>query len=231
MNKIARFSLPATLILALLSSPARAKSYTAVPGLEGQNTKLKIKFVKYTGGATGKMVVKVKNTGKHGARFKARGLYFVPNGDPESAPQRLGAAGPYEVEEQGKWRRTEDMMIPPGAERELRLQVFCIDSHRSSPGNKQGFQVARERMPAELRSKISSGAKAIIKKNKGKVDSANSEIQGYIWETRDKKWIKLQGERKQEKSPRLNRSSMGNSLPQAISPQQGEGAVQQRQSR
>jgi hypothetical protein len=144
-------------------------------------------------------VVDVRNKGKRAATFDAKGLYFVPRGDPERAPQRLGAAGPFEQEQQGSWERKEKVKVKPGQAMRLKLQVFCLDSHRSSPGSAQGFSVARKRLPKNLRKKISGGAQGILK-GAADVPSANSAIQGHVWKTRNKKWIKLEGERKSEKS-------------------------------
>ena len=57
-------------------------------------------------------------------------------------------------------------------------------------------------MPKKLRSEINVGNQAILRKNKGDVRKAKSAIQSNMWQTRDKKWIKLEGERKNEKKAR-----------------------------
>jgi len=204
------------LMLAPLSASAGGK-FVPLPAENGKSNKLKIRFVRYTGGSTGKMVIEVRNTGKSSAKFSAKGLFFVPNGNAESAPQRLGAAGPFD-DPQGQ--RQEKLTLKPGQKSTLKLQVFCLDSHRSSPGKSQGFSVAKKRLPKELQRGIAGGAKGILKKNKGKMsfDRSNSEIQGHVWKTRNKKWIKLQGERKSEKSSsgnrrnRIQRQMLNNSL-------------------
>jgi hypothetical protein len=199
-NRRLVFCLTAAVFVIALSGVASARSrYVAVPALHGKRMPLEIRFVQYTGGSTGKIVVDVRNTGKHAATFDAAGLYFVPQGDPERAPQRLGAAGPFEQEQQGSWERREKARIKPGQTVRLKLQVFCLDSHRSSPGTSQGFSVARKRLPRDLRKTIHSGAQGILK-GAADVPSANNEIQSHVWKTRNKKWIKLQGERKSEKS-------------------------------
>ena len=61
--------------------------------------------------------------------FSAAGLFFVPAMNPDEAPQRLGAVGPYEV----GTARLEKMKIAAGASVKANLDVYCIDSHRRSP--------------------------------------------------------------------------------------------------
>lgn len=186
--------------LALLPSLAAARPYVGVPQLDGQQNTLQIRFVKYTGGSSGRMVVDVRNAGVKSARFAAKGLFFVPEGDPDKAPQRLGAAGPFEVNGDDDTKDGKDSLwLAPGATRRLKLQVFCLDSHRSSPGVSQKFQVAAKRLPKTLRNQIEDGAQDFVRQHKGK-SSANGAIQSHVWKTRNKKWIKLEGERINEKS-------------------------------
>ena len=194
MRKLITFALTALLAAALPVS-AFAGPFVPVP----QAKKMKIRFVKYTGGASGRMIVEVRNDAKRTQKFSARGLYFVPGGDPDKAPQRLGAAGPFEANEGQQWNRKESVKIQPGATVRLKLQVFCLDSHRSSPGASQKFSVALKRLPKQLSGQINQGAKGILRKHKAP-SAATSEIQSHVWKTRNKKWIKLQGERKNEKS-------------------------------
>ena len=188
------------LCLALIPAVSSAGDFVDLPAEKGGKSSMKVKFVRYTGGTNGHIVVDIKNAGKAEARFQAQGLYFVPNGSPEQAPQRLGAAGPFQSQEQGKWKEQEKLSLKAGETRRLKLQVFCLDSHRSSPGSEQGFSVARDLLPKDLRKTISQGAQEIFVKNGKKMPSAKGAIQSHIWSTRNKKWIKLQGERKQEKN-------------------------------
>src|SRR5262249_13202214 len=67
-------------------------TFRAVP-----DAKLDVRAVQYDGSTNGKLVVQVKNNGKSAQKFSAQGLYFVPEGNPDSAPQRLGAVGPMQV--------------------------------------------------------------------------------------------------------------------------------------
>jgi hypothetical protein len=182
------------LTLTLAPSLAFASDFIPLPEVGGKNKQLEIRFVRYTGGSSGKMIVDIRNKSSKRATFKAKGLFFVPQGDAERAPQRLGAAGPFEALGQ----QLDSIKLTAGATKRLKLQVFCLDSHRSSPSSGQGFKVAKKRLPKRLQNTIESGAQRILRKPKG--GAANSEIQSHVWKTRNKKWIKLEGERKREKS-------------------------------
>ena len=203
MQSLARLGL-LTLTLSLwLAGSARAETLKRVPAIDGKAQPLTMRVVAYDGSTNGRMVVEVVNSGKQTETFLADGIYFVPNGNPEVAPQRLGAAGPLIIIEDGVEKTyLEGIQIPPGSKQTVRLEVFCIDSHRASPSSDTKFGVAAERLPKELRQKITHGAKQIIRENKGDVTQAKSAIQSHMWETRDADWIKLDGERKQEKAPR-----------------------------
>lgn len=203
MRKLLTCALAAVL-MAALPATSFAGPFVSVPKAK----KMKIRFIKYTGGSSGRMIVEVRNDAKRTQKFSAKGLYFVPSGDPDKAPQRLGAAGPFEANEGQQWKRKESVTLKPGATMQLKLQVFCLDSHRSSPGASQKFSVARKRLPRKLSGKISRGAKGILRHKAPR--AATSEIQSHVWKTRNKKWIKLQGERKHEKSaePQRNRAPL-----------------------
>ena len=185
----------------LIASPARAGGAAPLPALDGKAPGLVLKVDRYTGGTNGKMVVTVTNPGRTAVAFDPQGLYFVPEGDPEKAPQRLGAAGPFEVVEAGTTQERTSVKVPPRGSVTVQLQVFCIDSHRSSPTAEHSFKMAAQRLPAQLRRQIATGAAAEMKRAGGRMPAAKSAIQSHIWSTRDGNWIKLQGERKQEKSP------------------------------
>lgn len=218
MSRTITLALALALTFALTPQAALAGEFVDLPPEAGKSSSMKVKFVRYTGGTNGQIVVDIKNVGKAEARFQAQGLYFVPSGDPERAPQRLGAAGPFQAQEQGKWTEQEKLSLKAGEVRRLKLQVFCLDSHRSSPGSDQGFSVARERLPKELRRTISKGAADIYLKSGKKMPAAKGAIQSHVWESRNKKWLKLQGERKQEKSNKrqLQRRSQRNRIQQRI---------------
>lgn len=196
-----------TLTLSLwLAGSAWAQPLKRVPALDGKAQPLAMRVVTYDGSTNGKMIVEVVNTGNQTETFIADGIYFVPAGNPEVAPQRLGAAGPITAIEDGVEKTYLDgIQIAPGSKQIVRLEVFCIDSHRSSPSSDTKFGFASERLPRELRHKITHGAKQIIRENEGDVAKAKPAIQSHMWQTRDADWIKLEGERKQEKAPGTTR--------------------------
>ncbi len=197
-----RHLLALTVLLALGASPALAQPFVSMPEATGASENLRIRFVTYDGSTNGAMVVEVKNTGRSTAKFSADGLFFIPKGDPEKAPQRLGAAGPL-VEVAGKKERIHadgKVAIAGGTSKTLRLEVFCIDSHRSSPSSETKFSVAKKKLPKELRKELRTSNQAIYRKNKGDFKKSKSAVQSNMWKQRDKKWIKLEGERANEKS-------------------------------
>lgn len=56
-------------------------------------------------------------------------------------------------------------------------------------------------MPKKLRSTIQTGTGKILKRHKNKVaPEAVDEIQSHVWKTRNADWVKLEGERANEKS-------------------------------
>ncbi|HWN71278.1 MAG TPA: hypothetical protein VNM90_26755 [Haliangium sp.] len=192
-----------------LPGSARAQTLKQVPSLDGKAQPLTMRVVAYDGSTNGRMVVEVVNNGKQAETFIADGIYFVPGGNPEVAPQRLGAAGPIIMVEDGAEKTyLEGIQIPPGSRQTVSLEVFCIDSHRSSPSSETKFGFAAKRLPRELRQQITHGAKRIIHENQGDVAKAKPAIQSHMWETRDADWIKLDGERKQEKAPGTRHQQM-----------------------
>ncbi|HTE53772.1 MAG TPA: hypothetical protein VK698_23115 [Kofleriaceae bacterium] len=196
-----RVALATFFLAAIAARPAMADKFVPLPDLGGKGETLKIRVVRYDGSTNGKMVVDVRNTGKSSTKFVAEGIYFVPGGDPEKAPQRLGAAGPFTVVgSKASPSSQQELILQPGETRQLQLDVFCIDSHRGSPSPSTSFSVAGKRMPKELRQTIATDAAKIIRRNQGDVEKSKSEIQSTTWQARDRKWIKLEGERKQEKA-------------------------------
>lgn len=206
-------------LIALLAGPAHGGGFAPVPAKSGKKTTLQIRQVSFSGGASGQITVEVKNDSQQPQTFEARGLYFVPNGNAENAPQRVGAVGPFEVKEGQKWTRREQLEVQPGQTVRLKLDTFCLDSHRSSPGKGQGYGVAKERLPEQLMKANEAAAKDAVKASGGNIGAAKSAIQGKVWEHRNKKWIKLEGERANEKG-----SSSGSSRHQRRMPLQNQSA-------
>jgi hypothetical protein len=144
-------------------------------------------------------MVEVKNTSQKAATFSAEGLYFVPNGDPDKAPQRLGAVGPYRQKTDKGWERKENLALQPGQSARLMLDVYCIDSHRSAPSSANTFHVGKSRMPKTLTRAIDQDARKSAKEAGGfAAPAAKGAVQQEVWKNRDKAWIKLDGEGKQE---------------------------------
>ncbi len=201
----ARFALARIAVFTALlvgSAFADAKGPTPLPTLDGARSQIQMRVIRYTGGVNGEMVVEVQNQGTRSEVFSAQGLYFVPDGDPDKAPQRLGAAGPFQVVGEGQPRSMDKLPLPPKAKAQVRLQVFCIDSHRGSPTAQHSFHLGKERLPKQLRTEIDGKAKAALSRTGGRMAPAKAAIQSEVWQARDKKWIKLDGERKNEKSSR-----------------------------
>lgn len=181
--------------LLLFLSPAAAKPFK-IPPHAGQSS-LTLEIVGYRGGTNGALTVRVTNAGKKDAVFVAQGLAFVPNMDPDKAPQRLGAVGPFR-------RASGDdplvsMTLRPGAQETVVLDVFCIDSHRPSPSPATPFRLARKRLPANL-TQVIERENASIAEDHGGYDkpAAKSAIQQNVWKNRDQDWVRIEGEGKQE---------------------------------
>ena len=182
-------------LLCALASPSHAdRKFHKVSG-----SKLKVRVKAYDGDTNGTLKVQVRNATDQPLEFSAQGLYFVPDGDADEAPQRLGAVGPFVVA--GEDDSIDTMSIAAGATVMDELEVFCIDSHRDSPTSDTPFTVAKKRMPKKLYEEIESAGKdAAEDEDVGayKSSRAKAKVQDAVWETRDKKWIKLAGEGDQE---------------------------------
>ena len=187
---------------ALFAAPARADhAFAPAPPAEarGAPSGVSLRIVKYDGGTNGVLLVEVKNTRAEATQFSARGLYFVPEGNANEAPQRLGAVGPFRVKTEHGWERRESITLAPGAEAELRLDVYCIDSHRGSPSSATSFRMGKDRIPKPLVEAIERDTRKEAEKLGGVSDPrAKGAVQSQIWKDRDAKWIELDGEGKQE---------------------------------
>ena len=204
--RVPTLALTAALLLLFTAGPAAAdKKFHAVPAAsKAEQGRLQVKVVSYDGSTNGALTVVVRNPSETGMMFSAQGLYFVPDGDPDQAPQRLGAVGPFQIatdKDDGDVEapRREKLFIKPGASATLVLDVFCIDSHRDSPSSETAFTIGKKRMPKQLATAIDRKAKIAADKAGGfAAPAAKSEVQSAVWETRDAKWIQLDGEGEQE---------------------------------
>jgi hypothetical protein len=168
-------------------------------GETGKSSDLLIRIVEYAGSTNGAITVDVKNPTDKPQEFSAMGLYFVPQGNANEAPQRLGAVGPFRLQAAGGVERRERLTIGPRETARLILDVYCIDSHRSSPGAATAFRVARDRVPARLTRAINDDALESAAPLGGlAAPAAKSAVQSQVWKNRNKSWIPLDGEGKQE---------------------------------
>jgi hypothetical protein len=191
----------AIVVVSLGVSVARAEhhdtKFKPVP-----DSSLQIRAVEYDGSVNGTLNVQIKNTQKTAQKFTATGLYFVPQGDPDTAPQRLGAVGPMQLAKDSK-KEQASIEVPAGATVDIALDVFCIDSHRGSPGPENIFEVGAKRMPKQLSQQIEHSADDAVAaaRKSGEAQprpAAKDAIQSQVWKSRDQKWIELDGEGKQE---------------------------------
>jgi hypothetical protein len=183
------------MLLAVVSLPASALAakFDTLPSGAG----LQLRVVKYEGSVNGTITVEVQNPTAAAQSFDARGLYFVPQGDPDHAPQRLGAVGPFRAA--ANEERMQTMSLAPGGTARLQLDVYCIDSQRPAPTEETPFRVAKDRIPAPLTQAISTSAERSAAPYGGvSAPAAKSAVQSEVWRNRDSKWIKLDGEGRQE---------------------------------
>jgi hypothetical protein len=184
---------------AFVSLPALAESpFSSIP-----DSGLQMRMVRYDGHTNGQIEVEVRNPTDRALEFVARGLYFVPNGSADSAPQRVGAVGPFQAQLDKGWEQLDHLSVAPHATVRLKIDVYCIDSHRASPSPATGFHVARDRVPKPMADAIAKDASDASAPQGGiAAPAAKSAVQGQVWKNRDKKWIPLEGEGTQEAGKR-----------------------------
>jgi hypothetical protein len=179
-----------------LAGTAMADKGTAIPGVKGETSGLRMNVVRYEGGSNGQLTVEVLNPTASAGDFSAQGLYFIPDENANNAPQRLGAVGPFSVH---GGPTSEHVSVPPSGKVTLKLDVFCIDSHRRAPATGDVFHLAGARMPVNLSNDIAANARKAATANGGyAAPAAKSAVQSEVWKARDKKWLKLEGEGRQE---------------------------------
>src|SRR5262245_27275979 len=129
--------------------------FRKLPGHQGKTSPLLMRIVQYNGSTNGAITVDVKNPTDEPQEFSAKGIYFVPTGSPNEAPQRLGAVGPFQLHSSnGHKQRLKQTTIAAGATERMTLDVYCIDSHRASPSSSTSFRVAKDRVPEPLSNAI-----------------------------------------------------------------------------
>jgi hypothetical protein len=167
---------------------------------------LQIRAVQYDGRTNGALRVEVKNPTAAALKFSAKGLFFVPEGDPNTAPQRLGAVGPLKLADAPRNVEPSELpeiAVPPGATIDLALDVFCIDSHRPSPSPQNRFRIGKTKLPQSLANEIERNATTAVKAQAqagapAPRPAAKHAIQNEVWRSRDAKWVELDGEGRQE---------------------------------
>jgi hypothetical protein len=186
----------------LVALPVYAESaFSPLPAEQtgGRVTGLELRVVSYDGSVNGALTIDVRNPTQKPVEFSAHGLYFVPDGNADGAPQRLGAVGSFQMQNGQSWERREKAVIASGATVRMRLDVYCIDSHRGSPSSSTAFHPATTRVPKALAEKIDYDTKEASKKLGGQAaPAAKSAVQSEVWKDRDLHWIQLDGEGKQE---------------------------------
>ncbi len=191
------------LLLSFSAAPsAFSESFSKLPVAASEaSNPLQIRVVNYQGSTNGQMVIELKNPSAGEAVFSAEGLYFVPDGPADSAPQRLGAVGGFDIVHKKETRRDERYTVKPGEAIVLKLDVYCVDSHRPSPTSSTPFHVAATRMPRALFDRINNEAKTSAKANGGfAAPQAKRSVQQAVWSNRDSDWVELAGEGQREKT-------------------------------
>ena len=183
-----------------LRSASAAEGFAKLPGEQGKQSPLRMRIVQYAGSTNGAITVEVKNPTAEPQEFSAKGIYFVPTGNPNEAPQRLGAVGPFQLQsENGTSQRMDRTTIAAGATARMTLDVYCIDSHRASPSSSTSFRIAKDRVPEALSKAIDQDATRAAAAYGGvSAAPAKGSVQSEVWKNRDKKWIRLDGEGAQE---------------------------------
>lgn len=189
-----------TLLFSLAA--AASKSFVPLPPEKPGDlpSGLQAQIVGYSGSTNGALTLDVRNPTGAPIEFAAAGLYFVPTGDPDKSPQRLGAVGSYEVQSKEQtWKRQEKISIAPGMTVRTRLDVYCIDSHRPSPTSSTPFRLAKDRVPVDITQAIHRDSTEAAKSYGGvAAPAAKSAVQTEVWKNRDRKWVPLDGESRQE---------------------------------
>ncbi len=185
--------------LAPLRSAHADTRFHAVPPAGKPADRLQLRVVAYDGATNGVLTVEVKNLSRGAQTFSAAGLYFVPDGKADQAPQRLGAVGPMQLAKGDQIERRDAVEVPAGATVRVTLDVFCIDSHRASPTATTPFTIGRTRMPKQLTATIARDAgKAADRVGGYAAPAAKSAVQTEVWKARDANWFRLDGEGAQE---------------------------------
>ena len=119
--------------VAFVASAAADDLFHPMPPAAGQDGQFELRTVQYDDGVHGEMTVEVHNLGDKAANFSARGLYFVPDDNPNIAPQRLAVVGGVRTGSEDAPR--ELISLAAGATARVRFDVYCIDEDRHAPSS------------------------------------------------------------------------------------------------
>ena len=201
MRRSIKFALAVGMVLAFAGSASADDRFHPLPPAPGQDGKFELRVVRYDAGVHGEMIVEVHNLGSDNAAFSARGLYFTPDEDVNTAPQRLAVVGGVRTGSEDAPR--ELIQVAANASVKVRFDVYCIDEDRHSPGSTTQFTVARSRLPENLIRGIEVSTADVVKTIKLKADEDQQrQIQPLVWMARREpgvRNVKLRGDGAQER--------------------------------
>jgi hypothetical protein len=201
MRRSIMFALAVGFVGALAASASADDRYHPMPPGPGQDGKFELRVVQYDDGVHGEMTVEVHNLGNVSSNFSARGLYFVPDDNPNTAPQRLAVVGGVRTGSEDAPR--DVIQVAAGGTMKVRFDVYCIDEDRHSPESTTQFTMARTRLPADLSVAIEGTTAEVVKTIKLKADDDQQRrIQPLVWMARREpsvRGVKLRGDGAQER--------------------------------
>ena len=129
--------------LVILRPASAATSFDKLPGEQGKTSPLLMRIVQYQGSTNGAITVEVKNPTGTPQEFSAKGIYFVPTGNANEAPQRLGAVGPFQLQS------ANGRVATDGSDDDRRGRDRAVDAgrllHRFAPREPQLVDVVPRR--------------------------------------------------------------------------------------
>ena len=190
--------------LAFAASASADDQFHPMPPAPGQDGTFELRTLHYDDGVHGEMTVEVRNLGAKAATFSARGLYFVPDDNPNTAPQRLAIVGGIRTGSEDAPR--ELISLAAGTTAKVRFDVYCIDEDRHAPESTMTFTLASTRLPDKLVAGIEHATVDVVKTIKLKADDDQQRrIQPLVWQARRDsgvRGLKLKGDGAQERRRR-----------------------------
>jgi len=188
----------AGLVGGLAASASADDRYRPIPSGPGQTGQLELRVMQYDKGVYGEMTVEIHNRGAQPASFSASGLYFTPDDDPDSAPQRLAIVGGVRTGSEEAPRA--GVALAGDATLRIRFDVYCIDEDRDAPESDTPFTLARSRMPPRLIAALEASTRDVVKTIKLKPDDdQRRQLQPLVWQARRSAPAKLVGDGAQER--------------------------------